>query len=47
LRKKIRDTLMNRIIYLAYRAAQFALDNFPFILLFNVKGKISLAYRTT
>jgi hypothetical protein len=47
LRKKIRDTLMNRIIYLAYRAVQLTLDNFLFILLLDVKRKISLANRTT
>jgi hypothetical protein len=47
LRKKIRDTLMNRIIYLACHAAQVALDYFLFILFLNVKIKISLADRTT
>jgi hypothetical protein len=47
LRKEIRDTLMNGIINLAYRAAQLTLDNFLFILLLNVKRKISLADRTT
>jgi hypothetical protein len=47
LRKKIRDTLMDRIIYLAYCADQLTLNNFLFILLLDIKRKISLANRTT